>query len=167
MKIYLIHRHKKGFVSWLIRMITHSWSSHTALLIEYDYYRFIYESDEGIVRKMNYSFWVKDFDIVVQRIDLVCEKTFKLNNVLEAQLGKGYDFKGTVIDQLVFQLYGKWKGHTGSFATYKFYCSELVAYCLNEVTGNYPQWYKISPADLYNENRYPVIYKGNAKYFKL
>lgn len=167
MKVYLIHRHKKGLVSWLIRLITHSWSSHTALLIVTTNNEFIYESDGGIVRKMNYSFWVKDFDIVVQRIDLVCENTFKLNNVLEAQLGKGYDFKGTLIDQLVFQLYGKWKGHTGEFATNKFYCSEFVAYCLNRITCNYPEWYKVSPAYLYTENRYTTIYKGKAKFFTI
>lgn len=167
MKTYLVHRHKQGLLSWLIRLITRSWSSHTAILIHYQDYAFIYESDEGIVRKMNYAFWAKDFEIELQKIDLTSEKQFKLGNVLEAQLGKGYDFKGTIIDQLIFQFYGKWTGHTGSFATDKFYCSELVAYCLNETTGIYPEWYKTSPADLYNEKRYRTIYKGNAKLIKL
>lgn len=163
MKTYLVHRRKKGIVSWLIRLITRSWSSHTAILIHYKDFAFIYESDGGIVRKVNYTFWVKDFEIELQKIDLTSEKQFKLGAVLEAQLGKGYDFKATIVDQLIYQLRGKWTGHTASFASDKFNCSEFVAYCLNEVNGIYPEWYKTTPADLYNEKRYITIYKGNAK----
>lgn len=161
MKIYLIHRHKKGIISFLIRLITRSWSSHTALLID----GFVYESDKGLVRKMNYIFWCSDSEVLIQKIDLTIENKNKLTNILENQLGKGYDFKSTIIDQLIFQLYGKWTGHTGNYAINKFYCSEFIAYCLNEVTGNYPNWWKISPKDLFNEERYNSIYKGIDKQF--
>lgn len=172
-KIYLVHRHSPfvwhkliRYVSWAIRIFTKSYYSHTTLCFEWYSEKYIFESDGGIVRCMRYDSWCKDAIVCIENIDLLESNKKHLFLVALNQLGKGYDNKGTLIDQLIFQVSGRWTGHTGSYAKDKFYCSEYVAYCLNEVLGTHPNWYKTSPADLYNEKRFKTVFTGKAIDFK-
>jgi hypothetical protein len=165
MKFYLVHKHGKKLISKLIMLITRSWASHTAILVELNGEAFIYEADDNSVQKLYYPNWAKDFKIELQIIDLTEKQKYDLLKLMESQLGKGYDFKATLIDQLIYQLRGKWLGHTGSFATDKFYCSEFTSYCLNEILGIYPNWNTISPGYLHKEERFKTVYKGKAKDF--
>lgn len=166
-----IHRHSpflwykpKRYVSALIRLITKSWSGHTATIVWIMGQVFVAESDEGKIQLIPYNLWAKDAEIVIGRkMELSNRKRRKLASLALSQLGKKYDFKGTVIDQLILQLRGKWYGHTGSNAEDKMYCSEYFAWLYNKVLGMYPDWYKTATNVLYNDNRFKWIYKGKAK----
>ena len=103
----------------------------------------------------------------------------EVRTFLFEQIGKGYDFKGTLIDQLSFSVRklfyklfdGKtprWTGHSKSFATKKFYCSELVGYVCNKFNAElFSSWEQYHPTDIYNlsmsTDLLTLHYQGKAK----
>lgn len=155
MATYIVHRQKKGFISWTIRKLTKSWSSHTALLIDC----LIYESDKGFVRCLPFERWCSNSLISVDEINV---DTIRLELKAQKELGKKYDFKSTVIDWVIYIVFGKWTGYTGVNSTDKFYCSEYVAYCLNK-----EKFYITSPEMLYGEYKNNRIFVGIDKHFKI
>ena len=67
-----------------------------------------------------------------------------------------YDYKG-LIDQLVYQISGKWIGRKKEKATKRFYCSEFASYVHNHFLGNIKNWWEISPAQLFDVPNYEKI----------
>lgn len=165
----LLHRHSPfvwykptRYLSVLIRFFTKSWSGHTAMIIDIWSEKMVVESDGLNVRLLPYKEWAKDSLIIITRNELTEFQKRHLSIVAISKQGyTGYDFIG-IIHQLIFQLSGQWIGRTGDNASKKMYCSEYIAWCYNEVLRIYPNWFKIAPSDLYNDNKFFQIYKGIA-----
>lgn len=165
----IVHRHapfvwyKLGrWISWLIRKVTKSWSGHTAMIVWVFGEPMVYESDEGHVRPITYKQWAKDAEIVITRFEMSNRKRRKLAKISTSQLGKEYDFKGTIIDQFILQIRGKWYGYTGDNAEDKMYCSEYIAWCYNKLLKMYADWFKTPPSKMYADNRFKRLYTGKA-----
>jgi uncharacterized protein YycO len=165
----VIHRHSPfiwyvpgRWISAAIRKITKSWSGHTAMIVYVLGKPFVAESDDGKIQLIPYELWAKDAEIVIGRIEISNRKRRKLSALAISQLGKKYDFKGTIIDQFILQIRGKWYGHTGVNAEDKMYCSEYVAWCYNKLLNMYQDWFKTPPSTMYADNRFKWIYIGKA-----
>lgn len=77
--------------------------------------------------------------------------------------GIKYDFKGTFLEQLVFQLTGYKKNKSGVEGDEKLYCSEYYARVINRMfPERYPDYYMIDPQDLYIDEEYETIFEGKA-----
>lgn len=165
----VLHRHApflwykpSRYVSVLIRLITKSWSGHTAMIVYVFGNPMVVESDDGKIQLTPYKIWANDAEIVIGRIEISNRKRRKLSAYALSQLGKAYDFKGTVIDQLILQFRGKWYGHTGINAEDKMYCSEFISWCYNKLLAMYPDWYKTPPSTMYADARFKWIFVGKA-----
>jgi hypothetical protein len=65
---------------------------------------------------------------------------------------RGYDFGSLLWYQVIYNLTGKWKGKKDMMAAKRFYCSEWVAYVYNHFLGLYPDWWQISPRELFENH---------------
>ena len=56
-----------------------------------------------------------------------------------------------VIRQAAKKVFNKdiWRGRTGAKAFKRVTCSEFIAYFIDRQAGDFPEWYKASPADIY------------------
>jgi len=70
---------------------------------------------------------------------------------------KPYDIATLAVFQVIRQLSKTylhkdlWIGRKGNKAANRFVCSEFVAYVINQSTGDFYNWWEISPADIYNK----------------
>ena len=58
-----------------------------------------------------------------------------------------YDFLA-LLQHVIARYTGLWIGRRNAKAARRFTCSEWVAYTLNRFAGLFPQWWKVSPADI-------------------
>lgn len=167
--INIVFRRKKALISRLIQLFTGCRYSHCGFLVPElvinNYILFVYESDtkdgkKGGVTKTEYSKWCEGNEIEVKVLTFDYYYSKHIITIAKQQLGKNYDLKGTALDQLIYQVFGVWKGYTGVKAEDKFYCSEYVEYCINKVLGIFPNWFLGSPAHLYKSKYLKTIYKG-------
>ena len=153
----VIHRHRKGFISWAIRNITGSWSSHTGVVIDLYGVYFVLEADKGEVRLTKLNEWISNCRYVLQDFNLTTKQVEHLTILGIKQCGKKYDYKNTVLQQLWKKITGKWTGHSKGFATSKFNCSELTAWLLSEVGIKFDNWEQITPKEILDDKRGKII----------
>lgn len=151
------------YISALIRYFTKSWCSHSAMIIDVWGEKMVIENDNSTTRLISYDHWSKDYDIVITRTDL--NETEQRNICIMAiqELGyTGYDYEDLVV-QIIYSISNTWIGRTGKNAGSKKICSELVAFFYNNLRGYYPEWFKTTPANIYTDNRFKVVFTGKAK----
>ena len=86
----------------------------------------------------------------------------KFSKIASSRIGIPYNFTGTFIDQLIYQMTGKWRGgiRTDDYNRL-LYCTEFVAWVFNTYQpGTYPRPYEADPLDILNNPINNVIYKG-------
>lgn len=166
------------WVSVFIRLFTGKYN-HAFFLIND---KIIIEADsEGVNETLFNNKWKKGQEIRVYNLDFVFNIS-DMYQLLHAQIGKGYDFKGTLLDQLWFSIRkffwrvfdGKkprWTGHSKDFATKKFYCSELVGYIINQENKKlFVNWEQYNPNDIYKlaeeTELLKLYFDGKAKHYK-
>lgn len=78
------------------------------------------------------------------------------------QLGKKYDFWGTLFFQLIYRITGIWFGPKGKAAEKKPYCSEHALTPIYYVRGYFQDKYKWSPGDIMRKGSfyYRVKWEG-------
>lgn len=84
-------------------------------------------------------------------------------SLANAQLGKPYDYWGTLLFQLIYRLTFRfiWLGKRGNNANKKLYCSEHCITPYHELRGWFPKPWKISPGDLRRSSGYfQVVFEG-------
>lgn len=157
MRGYVIHRHKKGLVSFLIRIITGSWTSHTGVILESWGTLFVIEADKGSVIATPLNYWVKDCKYVLQNFHLTGKQLEHLSILAMQKCGTPYDYKNTVLQQLIKRLFGVWTGNSKGFAASKFNCSEFTAWLLNQVGIKFENWEQITPGEILKDKRGTII----------
>jgi hypothetical protein len=77
------------------------------------------------------------------------------------ELGIDYNFKGLVLDNVVYRLpmliWGKpgpWTGHTAQFATSKMVCSQYVSWA-----HALPRWWENSSREVYTSGAFDIVYE--------
>jgi hypothetical protein len=144
-----------SWLSALIRFFAKIKYNHTGIIVSNWNETFINEAvAKGILA--NHIQELKGKYIRVDRckqtidVDYFCKKA-------NSKLGTPYDHKGLLLDQLIFQLFHKWTGHTHEFAESKMYCYEYGAWCYNWL---FPEWWEINPVDYLNNDNFEVIFEG-------
>lgn len=83
--------------------------------------------------------------------------------------GTKYDYKGTFVEQAIFQSLGLFATKSEEEGDEKLYCSEYYARVINRLipemyngeNGEIP-YYMVDPQDLYIDDRYKTIFEGKA-----
>jgi hypothetical protein len=153
---------KKPFswLSFLIRKASKSTWSHSAVVIDIWGRTFICEAlATGIVVRPIEE-WGEGAIVSVSRPkEPVDKKEFSYRAM--AQVGhKGYDFSGLLWYQLLYQITGRWYGHTtaSSHTTDRFYCSEYAAWLYSSC---FPKWYETTPQMCHdNTCHFDHVYEG-------
>lgn len=148
------------FVSWAIRKVLKTWFNHVAIYVELYGKPFVAESTKGGVRIIPFDKWSKD-----SIIEIKTPKFFEPQNevgqkIMAYQGFTGYDYISLVWFQVILQATGKWKGEKGPKAQKKLYCSEYAALIYHQ---QFPEWWKTTPKDLYNSDKFKKVWKGAAK----
>lgn len=153
---------KKPF-SWLsfaIRKISQSTWSHSAVVIDIWGRMFICEAlATGIVVRPIEE-WGEGAVVCVSRPKApVDKKEFSARAM--AQVGhKGYDYSSLLWFQLLYQITGRWYGHTTASkkTTERFYCSEFACWLYQSY---FPKWYETTPQMCHeNTKDFEHVYEG-------
>ena len=153
---------KKPF-SWLstiIRKISGSTWSHSAVVVDIWGRTFICEAlATGIVIRPLEE-WGEGAIVSVSRPKNPADQR-KFSSLALSQVGyKGYDYSSLIWFQLLYQITGRWYGHTTASkkTAQKFYCSEFAAWLYQEI---FPEWYKTTPQDCFNNiTNFEHVYTG-------
>lgn len=152
----------KTWLSVLIRWFTKSYWQHTACIVLINNEVYVTEANPKII-PVKWDKFVKNKIIKLSEANFEFNKS-AMSNILLSRTGDEYDYAGTLLHQAIYQLSGVWLGHTEGFADRKLYCSEYIAWAYNKIQPDlFKNYYKTSPKDLANDNRFIDIYKGPAK----
>ena len=166
----VVHRHAPfiwykphRYISAAIRKITKSWSGHTALIVTFAGRKMILENDNKKTHIMPFEQWASDSIISIKRTQLTIFEKKKIEILASQEISvTKYDYEA-IANHLIYSLTGTWIGRTGKNAESKKVCSELIAYIYEKLRGYYPENYKSTPAELYEDARFEEIYYGPAK----
>jgi len=188
-ELYIVNVHNKfhwfepfSYLYAAVRFFTNSNWNHTALLIKdhMDEYYAVEMTTKGIKRSVDLLDWSDDKYIAIFK------PKFKINMHdteilirLTTELRLKYDYRGTGWYQLVYAVgkwmnrklgtHIKWMGFTDAGrATERFYCSEYVGWVFNKASGNFRDWYKLSPEDIFEHRdiqKFKMIFAGRAATF--
>lgn len=88
--------------------------------------------------------------------------TERLCSEIKACDGKPYDYSALLFHQLLFQTTHIWLGRNGGRAKGKLYCSEFVAYLYRNEVPYFAEYWKITPADIYEirNSYFDVVFEG-------
>jgi len=158
---------KKSFLSKAIRFFTKSKISHSELLIKTWDYPLCYGAIGIGVRGTDIVRWISDKYIIVRRPNKYLtginkEEEKRIATKACSRLGIKYDFMSLLYYQVIYQLFGKWKGKTEQKALNRMYCSEFVAWVYD-----LPNWWEKSPEDLLEWSEFTTIYSGKGKDLKI
>lgn len=120
----------------------------------------IYEADTTVKAKTT-KFNEGDEVMILRPITPLTENEKRqLESLLDAELGRKYDYWGAIFHQFVYIITFRkiWIGKVGNSANKKPYCTELVAGIYRMLRGYFPQPYLTSPY---------VLQKQVPNYFKV
>jgi hypothetical protein len=140
---------RETLLSKLIRKFTKSKYNHVAIYVEVWGEPFIIDAQAKGVNAISYEQWLKKYKYryTVYRHNLADTECFKKDISIRAfsKIGfTGYDVLSLVWYQPRYIFTGKWKGKRNEDAIKRMYCSEYVAWVYE-----LPNWWKLSPEDLY------------------
>jgi hypothetical protein len=129
-----------------------TWFNHIGIYVEIFGAPFIAESTLGGVQLTPIKEWARDYEVEVKRNPRI-NIAFP-NRLMKYQGHTPYDTWSLVWDQLILQATGKWVGKKKDKAKDKLYCSEYYALCDVET---FPEWWKITPEDIYNKEGFVSV----------
>lgn len=153
---------KKPFswLSYIIRKISNSTWSHTAVVVDIWGRSFIAEALATGIVIMPLDEWGEGAIVSVSRPKVPVDvKEFSSRAV--AKVGHtGYDYGSLIWFQLLFQITGRWYGHTDASrkTSNKFYCSEYAAWLFSPC---FPRWFETTPQMVHeNKKEFDHVYEG-------
>lgn len=150
----------RTYLSVLIRFFNKTKYNHVFIITDINGKLFVCETDKIVIatpiekRLSGKKFIIKELNIVLPSIS---------DHAHEYLGSVGYDYRGTMFDQLIYQLFKVWIGRTKEKADKKMYCSEYVARVINKASGGklFPDWWKITPKDLIEDiQNFKTIYSN-------
>ena len=146
--------------------------NHIAMVVMIQGKPFIAEAlSSGFGRLTSAKARLKGKKIAIRRTTFSISKQLFNKHVIDfAYAALKYDFKGTFLEQAIFQLTGYKKNKSEKEGDEKLYCSEAYARMINKQIsdmyngedGEIP-YYMVDPQDLYVDERYKTIYEGKVK----
>lgn len=150
-------------MSWLssaIRLFTKSNYNHVGLIIESWGELFIIEAvGKGVVIRPAKFVNRKNNDVLVlEPLFYFDSKT--ISKKITQQLGKSYNYKLLIVEQLWYRLTGDWWGRTNINANQEksFVCSSLVSWVFN-----LPEWWKWSAKEFYISDKFKIMNDNSEK----
>jgi hypothetical protein len=144
----------------LIQLIDRNYYHHCAIYVD----GLIHEADSVGVIERTIHWYQHDTVCVLRPIEpLTPPETFKYLQAAREQLGKPYDYWGTLLFQLIYRLTFKWLwlGKTHASAGKKLYCSEHCLMPIHKVRGYFNAPWKVSPGDIKRSSGYyKVVWEG-------
>lgn len=128
-------------------------SSHVGIVADHNGELWFWESvkDGFIPTKRIKDRFYKDENIIVL-IPKFSYQRVEVDNICKNLNGTPYDYPGTIIQQLVYQITNEklWLGDKKVDQSKKLYCVEGVCYIYNQMNRtHFPEWYKCDQKDLY------------------
>jgi len=145
----VLHCQGSRFISKLIRLVTKSRFSHTAIAVRLEGVLYIADSQRDGTHLRPFNDWEEKYKYqyeihkINMHVRVGYQKEIKVK-ILDEIGTKKYDYASLLYYYPRYIITGKWKGKKLRTASDKFYCSEFVAYCLD-----FDYWYRTSPQDLY------------------
>jgi hypothetical protein len=150
----------RTYLAALIRFFNRTKYNHVFIITEINYRSFVCEADVRIIATPA-KYRLKGKDVIIKEPFQSFEN---ISEVAHDYLGHvGYDYRGTMFDQLIYQLFKVWIGRTKEEAEKKMYCSEYVARIFNKVSEGkmYSDWWRTTPRDfIKDETNFKTVYKG-------
>lgn len=145
-RVLVLHCKRKSFLSRVIRFVTKSKYSHTAIAYVVNGETLVIDAQRKGVQSQLFKEWENkwNYEFTPTLVNLIDVGTSReqFNLKLNTVLGHKYDFK-SLVKQLLSERFGrKWTKEIDP--TKRFYCSELAAFLLNQ-----PDFYKMNPQDVY------------------
>jgi hypothetical protein len=140
--------------------------NHIAMVVMIEGKPFIAEAiGSGFGRLTSAKCRLKGKKVAIRRPDFPLRKsefnTVTLDYVYDSPK---YDYKGTFVEQAIFQLTGYKKNKSEKEGDEKLYCSEAYARMINVVNPDmYNEYYLVDPQDLYIDIRYTTLFEGKVK----
>lgn len=142
----ILHCTGDRFLSRIIRKLTGSRFSHTAVVVECWGNIYIADAQNNGVNPKDFDSWMQKYKykFTVSRPQFefdakeLSKKAFSVSGVTK------YDKWSLLFYQPLYLLTGKWRGKKNEAADDKLYCSEFVAWLYE-----FPNWWAMSPEDVY------------------
>ncbi len=153
---------KKPFswLSLLIRKISKATWSHSAVAIDIWGRTFICEALATGIVVCPIADWGEGAIVSVSRPKVPVDKKEFSSRAMAYVGHTGYDYSSLLWFQLLYQITGRWMGHTdaSSKTTSRFYCSEFVGFLYNK---SFPKWYETTPQKCHeNKVDFDHVYEG-------
>ena len=135
----------------LIQLFDRTYYHHCAIYIDGK----LHEADGHGVVEIDLSKYDNDNYAVIRPIlELSKQEEEELKFILNAQLGKPYDYWGTLFYQLIYRLTKLWFGPKNERARAKLFCSEHCILPYHKLRGYFRKSYLISPGDILRSSGY-------------
>jgi hypothetical protein len=140
----ILHCSGKRLLSKIIKKLTRSKFSHSALFIEIWGQPYVIDAQSDGVNVRPFDEWLKkyDYNFIVHRFSGELDRMALSKRAMTKVGHTGYDIEGLVIKQPIKILTGTWKEKGDT--TERMYCSEYVAWVYGVEKS-----YRMSPEDLY------------------
>lgn len=153
---------KKPFswLSFLIRKISKSTWSHSAVVIDIWGRTFICEALATGIVVCPIEEWGEEAVVNVSRAKVPVDKKEFSSRAMSYVGHTGYDYSSLLWYQLLYQITGRWMGHTPASkkTTATFYCSEFAAWLFEPC---FPKWYETTPQKVFeNTCHFDHVYQG-------
>lgn len=148
----------------IIRQVTKCYYNHVAMIGRCADTLFVFEAvGKGFIPTKPLEEWLEEFEKGVREFMVLRPygevTTKRINKNIEILIGNGYNFQALGFTFLYYYLTGKWKGKTGEPSKdEKIVCSQAVAYAYKMF---FPEWWKISGADIYASKYFKIVYESN------
>jgi len=137
-------------MSWLaqlIRIFTGSAYNHAGIIVEIWGRPFLLEANERGLVAAPAEYRLHGREILVRK-PLFSFISSEIARRAVSRLGVSkYDFKSLFVYQVLYQIFGTWKGKKNDDAVDRLYCSEFYAWCFRE---EFVAWYLTDPEVLVN-----------------
>lgn len=142
----------------IIRFFTKYKYTHTAIALECWGSMFVCEAyTSGIIIRPLEEFSDK-MKVSVTRPNFEFDKRELSKKAMSKVSTTKYDLISLILFQILYQITGKWYGHTKARkAEKKFYCSEYVAWLYKNV---FSEWYMTTPEDIHKSENFQTVFEG-------
>jgi len=141
-----------SWIALIIRLVTKAKYNHAGVILVENNQVFLIESwTNGIRKVLLTDRKIRNTEIAVYRPNYWRFDEIVFEAELKLLLKKKYDYKGTVIDQFIYNIFGIWTGAKNETeAKKRLFCYELVWYLHRKsyTFGLWGQWWKSKLNDI-------------------
>lgn len=139
----ILHCTRKTLLSWIIKKLTRSQFSHTALFLRIEGIDFIIDAQKDGVNLRSFEQWMEKYKYKFLISRPLKHKEAEIKSRAFSKIGvTAYDFQGLLIKSPLKLITGRWRKTKKEYD--KMFCSEFVAWCFQREYA-----YHMSPQDLY------------------